>query len=99
MVQSVLQAVPESNVGTSAKNQCRGSVECAKGEAMKIKPVLSSKELLDKYEHGIKLYALPATHRIVPVELLERILQENYLRPSESEACIELVAIIDKEPT
>jgi len=45
------------------------------------------------------LYAIPATHRIVPVELLERILQENYLRPDESEACIELVAIIDKEPT
>jgi hypothetical protein len=51
------------------------------------------------YPDDVPLYAIPATHRIVPVELLGRILQENYLRPDESEACIELVATIDKEPT
>jgi hypothetical protein len=45
------------------------------------------------------LRALFAGKVLVPVELLERILQENYLCPDESEACIELVAIIDKEPT
>ena len=38
---------------------------------------------------------IPDTHRVVSVELLERLLQENYLRPDESDACIELVAIID----
>ncbi len=44
------------------------------------------------------LYAIPDTHRVVPVELLERLLQENYLSPDEGSTCIELVAIIeDKE--
>lgn len=42
---------------------------------MSIKPVLSSKELLDKYHSGIKLYAIPDTHRIVPVELLNGIME------------------------
>ena len=40
------------------------------------------------------LYAIPATHRIVPVELLERVM---VFPGSEDEALLR--AIIDKEPT
>jgi hypothetical protein len=60
-----------------------------------IKPVLSSKELLDKYHSGIHLYAIPDTHRIVSVELLKEI--QVYL--SSARLSNQIRAIIDKEPT
>jgi len=43
------------------------------------------------------VYALPSTHRIVPVELLESAVIAAYL--SCPEISLELKAIIDKEPT
>lgn len=43
---------------------------------MSIKPVLSSKELLDKYRSGIDLYAIPDTHRVVSVADLECVADE-----------------------
>jgi hypothetical protein len=33
-----------------------------------IKPIISARELLDKFHLGTDIYALPDTHRIVPVE-------------------------------
>ena len=50
------------------------------------------------YSDDVPLYHIPDTHRVVSVELLERLLQENYLHPDEGSACIELVAIIEKKP-
>ena len=44
---------------------------------------------------GTELYALPATHRIVPVELLERCTERIVCETLSDE----LRAIIDKEPT
>jgi hypothetical protein len=65
---------------------------------MQLKPVLSSKELLDKYHSGIDLYAIPDTHRIVPVELLESAMSVFSVEGFDKEAD-QLRAIIDKEPT
>lgn len=47
------------------------------------------------------LYAIPATHRIVPVELLKRIewVLKKSLYWSNNELGRELCTIIDKEPT
>jgi hypothetical protein len=45
--------------------------------------------------HGTKLYDIPATHRIVPVELLRGI--QVYLMSHRLSN--QLRAIIDKEPT
>ena len=66
---------------------------------MRIKPVLSSKELLDKYHSGIRLYALPDTHRIVSVELLAELLDELETYQGHKMLQQELRALIDKEPT
>jgi hypothetical protein len=62
-----------------------------------LKPVSSARELLDKFHSGGCLYALPDTHRIVSVELLESAVIAAYL--SCPEISLELKAIIDKEPT
>ena len=43
------------------------------------------------------LYAIPDTHRVVPVELLERILAECYFHPYDSQNSIELCRIIDNK--
>jgi len=43
------------------------------------------------------LYALPATHRIVSVELLQATMTGAY--PFETKLCEKIRAIIDKEPT
>ena len=50
------------------------------------------------WKDDLPLYAIPDTHRVVSVELLERLLQENYLHPDESDTCIEFVAIIEDKP-
>jgi hypothetical protein len=63
-----------------------------------LKPVSSARELLDKFHSGGCLYALPATHRIVSVELLEELVDIT-LTHSWYETAEELRAIIDKEPT
>lgn len=41
--------------------------------------------------------AIPDTHRVVPIELLERILAECYLHPYDSENSIEICRIIDNK--
>ena len=56
---------------------------------------------IQKIPCGTDLYALPATHRIVPVELLTRCavsLDESMFR-EENVYGAKLRAIIDKEPT
>ena len=74
---------------------------------MSIKPVGSIRVDVDGAElrlsevlpkGKVSLYHIPDTHRVVPVELLERLLQENYLSPDEGSTCIELVAIIEDKP-
>ncbi len=50
-------------------------------------------------EIGTMLYPLPATHRIVPVELLERAIEECHCWMGESAVAAALQVIIDKEPT
>ena len=45
------------------------------------------------------LYALPATHRIVPVELLKWALLEIPWALRDDETSTRIRAIIDKEPT
>ena len=47
---------------------------------------------------GARLYAIPATHRIVPVELLDTILNTESVHDWRA-AAAKLRAIIDKEPT
>ncbi len=47
-----------------------------------------------KIPRGTELYALPDTHRIVPVELLEKLVGSIYTR---YDMRINLQAIIDKE--
>lgn len=48
-------------------------------------------------KEGNALYAIPDTHRVVPVELLERILAECYFHPYDSQNSIELCRIIDNK--
>lgn len=54
-----------------------------------------------KIAPGTDLYAIPATHRIVPVELLKRIewVLKKSLYWSNNELGRELCTIIDKEPS
>jgi hypothetical protein len=51
-----------------------------------------------KIAPGTDLYALPDTHRIVPVELLESAMSVFSVEGFDKEAD-QLSAIIDKEPT
>jgi hypothetical protein len=62
----------------------------ATGELAQVWPV--------EWEDAQPLYALPATHRIVSVELLEELVDIT-LTHSWHETAEELRAIIDKEPT
>jgi hypothetical protein len=51
-------------------------------------------------EHGWQckpVYALPDTHRIVPVQLLQTLVGVSYYKDEFMEACEEAQAIIDKE--
>jgi hypothetical protein len=57
----------------------------------------SNSETRNPLYEEVPLYALPATHRMVPVELLESAVIATYL--SCPEISLQLGAIIDKEPT
>lgn len=77
---------------------------------MSIKPVAwrRSKLLYGDKEHyygknklwkdDVPLYAIPDTHRVVSVELLEEILTDAYLHPEESDVALKLIAIIEDKP-
>jgi hypothetical protein len=96
------------NMQNAAANQAALDATGLAGNVAKLqaglKPVACADHgILNWYAYSktaekVDLYAIPDTHRVVPVELLERLLQENYLSPDEGSTCIELVAIIEDKP-
>ena len=70
---------------------------------MSIKPVACADNgVLNWYADSktaekVDLYAIPDTHRVVSVELLEEILTDAYLHPEESDVALKLIAIIEEK--